>query len=425
MRPTGRFFRILVVLPVVFCLALPSPGYSAESYVLKYVKKWTSKLFPKMEEVGWIVDFWAVLEQVGALARETLTLVHQYQESYENLVKVKESIENAWKDVETLYKNFDPYDMDNWARTLQGAQYVINYDCGGAIRAWAAEDFVGATQRYLFNVDSIFNYDYRKQKNKEFVNEYYFNKDLEKHRLEYANVFGVYAGITFDLIQQQLDTLDRDVNGELADSLENILRTYSDRLVNVAINHEDTLINLIRDMVVHNLTGVQTIEGMINDFEQSADFFVEEFYMLKDGVGTSKVADSRDGADNTRNKMQSAYSKSIEAENKVWDENNANSVPPPPKTTRGEDANNGTGQNAYKTSHTLTFPWKRKVSEHDIAHFQNAVDFTLIQQDMALRDISVMNAQAIAVLLAAKAYDDNKIETLRLMIRNQSLEGKQ
>jgi len=409
-----RYSRIIFIVPVLCCF-LAMPGYAADSWAKKYIGKGIKKLFPKIEEVAWIMDFWAIIEQVGALARETLTLVHQYQENYEQLVKVKESIENAWQNVQKLYENFDPYDMDNWASTLRGAQMVINYDCGGAIRAWAAEDFVGVTHDYLFNVDSIFNHDYRKRKNKEFVEEYYFNKDLENWRLEYARVFGNYATVTFTNMEEEIARLrrDGDTTGRI-DSLELEMQTYYDRLVGVAINHEDTLINVIKNMVVYNLTGVQTIEGLIRDFESAADFFVEEFYMLKDGVGTSRVAERNARADT----LKQQYNKQ-ETSASTWDDRDMNSVPPPPKTSH-ED-----GHNAYKSSHGFTLPWKREVSEHDIAHFQNAVDFTLIQQDMALRDLSVMNAQAIAVLMAAKAYDANRIVTARLMMIDQSIGGEQ
>jgi len=411
MRIISKIRIAALLITACGVLAMPTPVYARESYILKYIGKITKKLFPKMEEVGWIMDFWALLEQVGALARETLTLVQQYQDSYEQLLEAKRNIEDAWKDIQALYENFDPYDMDNWAKTLRGAQMVIAYDCGGALRAWSAEDFVGATQDYLFNVDSIFNHDYRKKKNKQFVEEYYYNKDLENVRMEYARVFGVYAEVTFSNMQKQLDNLDRERDSEKVDSLEREILRYNERLVNVAINHEDTLINLIRDMVVNNLTGVQTIEGLIGDFENAADYFVEEYYMLKEGTGTSKVAEANDN----RQKVENEYKKKQESVT-GWSDNDVNSVPAPPKSSSGE--------RAYKSSHALTYPWKREVSEHDIAHFQNAVDFTLIQQDMALRDLSVMNAQAIAVLLAAKAYDNNKIETARLLMYNEALGGK-
>jgi hypothetical protein len=355
-------------------------------------------------------------------------MVDSFVESYEQLMDAKEAIERTFKDIEVLYKNFDPYYLDSWASTLRGASNIIEYDMGGALSAWGAADFVSPAATFIFDLDSIRNFDYRHKKNKEFIREYYYSSEIDTLRKQCAGVLLSYQANTIESIQAEIDKLQVQAAG--ADNAERLhlevkIKALNDKkelyasgiygmvLDGFLLNHEDTLINFVKNMVVYNLTSIQYAETRVRDFEMAADYLVLQFYDLKGGKATVQEKRTEETVP-VKVENSEVTIMNLDTLGKIVNLDTTDDHP-----DRGKALVSGA---TPVRSDTATNDKKRVPSYHDIAHLQNGVDFVLLQQEMLLRDIAMVKARSAVVITALEAYTHHFSEMNELEEANATLE---
>jgi hypothetical protein len=402
------------ILAVMLCFSLYTGAFGApQSFLGKYVGKWINDIFPNIHEVSWIANAVSMWRIMVSFAETTLALADQFSESYKHLKATGEAIERTYKDIEKLCANFDPYDMDSWASSLNYAHEIIMYDCGGALRSWSAVNFVTASADYIFDLDSIFNYDYRHTKNKEFVTEYYSDTGMERTKRQLMGGFVSYAEFTNERIEQKINVYTAIISKKGAtpeeildardkiEALRDVQRSMTDTIYNaVALEHEDILLKYMVEMVSYNLTNMQVMEAQIQEFEAAGDYLVGQFYNLKEGKADKQQKKSAEKVSVKESSKDTVDNPWIETEGGTKNEDKASWKVP--VTDAGE------------VRPITEWGKKKAVSYQDIMHLQNGVDFVLLKQDILYRDIEMIKARSAAVLLAVEAYRRNKIEMERI-----------
>ena len=407
--------KVMTVL--LFCLLF---NVNAHSNFISGGMQLVEKYTPNVMEYAIVANTVNVLYQIGQLARTTLQLVRSYQQSYAELVRLKDEIEKTWENITTLFDNFDPYNMDTWAFTLRRAQGIIRYNCGDILRAFNNAEFVVPTVNYVLAVDSMFFYDYRARKNREVIDKYYKSRNLDSLANQFARVVAQYNNATMQSTERRIIELrqslanpyleqgERDELQAELDLLEDDVDILSRRSFEMfAVSHEDSLIVFTTDLVTYNLTEMQIIQNAIEDLEEAADELVEQYYSLKSGLVSNHHRRDRE--------QQRTYTKEME-----WPSDDIPIYESENLPLR-ENSNRAQRPTEPLDRFSGSFGKKKKINYHDLTHLQNAIDFVTLKQEMVLRDIAVLKAKSMAMIAAGEAYDRQKTE-IRVLIQVNDFE---
>ena len=399
-------------------LGMEGAGY--QSFGMKWIQKGIKKLFPNLMEIGWVADGVNILYQTGQLARITLQLVREYEKNYKALVETKARIEATYRKIDRLFVKFDPYDMSTWSETLHTSSDILMYDCQGVLFAWNNVNFVSATSNFIVAVDSLYNYGYRRKKNREVVKMVYYSSLLDVMRADVGRTMDNYADKFMAGLDEDMEKQMNIINNPLSKKAD--IKAAWDKVGELqnqqlmlgglyygALNHEDTLINFSRELMSMNLTLIQFMEAKIDETENAAGELLSEWYNMKDGMGLSRnmsYSEKEYAADTVKPLPKSEAFDSLR---QVLDEHiyDPYYYDTSAYNRKIADPNRVPRPNLAKmvVERVVDNSKKKTVSYHDITQMQNMADFVLLRQDLIAREMAVLNAKTMAVIVAGKAYD--------------------
>jgi len=417
---------------IMLCLLCVNTDVNADAWKSETMKRMT-KYLPNVQEWAIVANTANVLWHVGQLARTTLQLVRSYQASYASLVQLGDAIDQAWENFSTIFNHFDPYNMDTWAFTVRRAQNVLLYDVGDILWAFNNAEFVMPAVYYGLAVDDQFFAESRTRRNREIVNKYYKNRNLDSLTEVFSRVVSQYNQTSFQTREARLAELRAQHAAACAagnvqeceklqaeiDFLEADIAAQRDRTFQMfASSHEDSLINFTTDLITANLGDMQLIEANMAFLEALTNDLVDQYYALQ--YGTASIAG--------RKKDPGEF---IVEGDRDPNTMGSRSNPPNKETAVFYDAQAGTANSNRAGDGPLTKPKETYIGKmmgqsltyHDLAHLQNAIDFVLWKQEITDRDLAVLKAKSMTMIATMEAYDRQKTEMIALMQVNDFLDA--
>ena len=402
--------RNKIILLLLICFI--GTAYSAESKVLKWLgQKYKDLGLPTFTEYAWMIGLVNVYEQTAGFVRSTNQLAKSYQKAYQEQKELKERIERLWGKVNRMYAMIDPYNLDTWAQTLQSAQVVLRWDCADILYSMNLLDYytIGACTTYVNNLDKAFSYDYRYNRNKKTVSEFYAGDDYFRVEMEYVLAFDNYLKNTMEQLRIQLAIEEGIVASVDASAVQKAearkkiqeIKAKIDRLEQTAFQTHnkrvkiDSIIHFTNDMIAMNLTEMQVIEGSIKEFEQAANYLKEVYNNLKSG---EEIGSKNSGSKSNENEKLDFSNEKIFGidPDKVL----------PPKSP---------SLNKYVSQLK-----NRDISNHDILNLQNMISYTTLKQEIMLRDLEVIKTRTMAMNNILEAYKRERHEYNAFLYAHQA-----
>jgi hypothetical protein len=386
----------------VFILIFTSSTFSAQSKLLSFLGDAYKKLgLPTFTEYAWVVNAINVYEKTAGFVRGTNQLIRSFRSIYNEQREMQKKIEAMWGRVQKIYSTVDLYNTDTWATSLSHAQTVIRWDCADLLFSLNLIDYytIGATETYINSLDSVFSYDYNAKKNIKTVENYYLGNDYSEIEHKYLLIHDDYLKSTLTHLKFQLEnekTILMDANSpeNLKISTQKRINDLETKIIEIeqqafkksqSVNKLDSLIKFTSELISYNMTEIQVIEYSITDFEYTADILREKYNVLTNGALNSKFISKSDiGEETVKFTGKNIYG------------THADLVPIPSKPIDSE--------------RLLSKLKGKDISNHDILHLQNVVEYITLRQETLLRDIAIIKAKTMAMLTVVEAYKRQKGE---------------
>jgi hypothetical protein len=377
-------------------------AFSLESKILKKI----SKYMPDFTEQAMIANVVNLYVQVSGFVRETNKMVGNIKQAKAEWENLKVMIEELYYDVEGL-RNIDPYDMDTWAITLENANNLLLYDLTDVVHRFNMVEYytLDASMEYWDNLDDLSNYDVRVRKNKEFVQDLYYDDGYTQSIEELNNINMEYMQNTLDFHRKQVEQAALLMEASTSKKSKKYYREYMERHLerieeverevqnsSVGSSKLDSILTICSDLIAVNLTEIQNTMHLLQRLENASANLVDAWYKLKEGNV------------NTLAKLDLSVTTEFIMDLSEYDPSDPDKVAAP---------------SAPKNQSVRTTR-RKKVSEQDILSLQNAGEYLSLRQESIIRDTESMKSSTLAMIVMLEAYRQDARERENLRVAHQA-----
>jgi hypothetical protein len=364
-------------------------------------------------EFGWMVDIVNVYGQVAQLVRTTSATLKEFRQARDDIQRTGALIGELYKNIENL-ADINPYDMNTWSRALDKLSINMTWDIYDILSSY--DDFerhsLGNSIRFIGNVDKALDYDVRLKQNMDVAGKYYVNPMYQNYQnsfnqtlLQYkSNTVSMLQALRQNEVQELLLWQDMTGTGESKERIQNkiaqlkasiagidknIQEVQSGDVSSLCYTKADSILQLSTNLIAMNMTEVQLNSERVKGYEQIVSQMQDDFENFRTGNLNTIKNDSPiqiDKIDFTNPKI-------------------------------GEKADQAPAPSAPSGIESPSTINKKDPSNKDILHFRNQIEFVLLKQEAALRDIELLKANTIAFIAAFEAlqqhdyFDDVVIES--------------
>ena len=396
-----------------FCLiVLLSSAVFAQSKVMDKIKGF----FPTVTESAGLANAVNVYMKISDWVRATSAVVRNMRGAVNDVRRAKSAVEDIISTAQAM-KNFDLYNMDSWALTVDNAKLIVGLHTGSVLRSLGNFDqhAVGGVLDFMGSAGKIRDFDIRDEKNarRRLISREFSPSDDE------AFIDGFFEEMQGENGRERRIELLRQAIREL--SLEKAIveakakdaptpetkRVLYDavRQIDVRINRiekkiliqdgirdgiifamrSDTIISDAKELMSLNLIEVERIHAMTRTINEHAAGIMNDIYRLAQNKISTPQKDTFDDP-GAQNLSADNFSRITDGRGNSIFGDHPNQAPTPSQRNEAQ---------AYRFGEMD----KAEVNTQDIIQTRNQINLILLRQETILRNIDAMKANTLAYLL--------------------------
>jgi hypothetical protein len=355
--------------------------------------------------------------KIADWVRATNGVVKNMRSAIQDIRNAKASVEDIISVAKSM-KDFNLYDMDSWAVTVDNAKLIAGHHTNEVLRHignFESHAIRGVTD-YISALEDIENFDIREEKNKkrrliirEFSpesDESYLDAVLDDMKTE-NDKYKLLEAAKTKLIMQK-DNIERLLSSTyympereaLEDSVRHInyrIRRIEKKIIirkNIAegkdyVMKSDTIISDAKELMAVNMTEAEMIYSLIYKFDEQAAEIVDNISRLANNNVPGKAKNNvlPSPVDITSSDFARAQK---DGANIYGDHPNQAPVP----EASGQSNDYGFGEMD-----------KKDVNTQDIIQTRNQINLILLRQEKFLLDINAMKANSMAYMILIDGYN--------------------
>lgn len=392
------------IIKIVFIIAIVVVNVDArpKSKLLKMI----SNHLPSYVEFGWMCNIVNTYVQVSQFVRTTNAMVRDFKEARDQIEQTSGMVKELYGNLTNL-SNVDCYDMNTWSNYLDNVSISLTWDVQEILLVFDEIDrkTVGNALRYPDQISDILSYDVRYAKNSEVIDKYYVGDKFTEIQERFDQTLIRYSENTIEMLESlranevQSLIVWQETRASTEDEKkrkENKLQEIQDRInqIDKEINElrqgntsytlrskTDTLLELSKNLIATNMTEIQMLSERAKEYDKIIRGIQNDFDDMKSGnVNTSPLKTAQTIFDDISFKSDHV----------------------------GEGADKAPVPSAPSPISNITSINKKNISNKDILHFRNQIDFVLLKQEAMLRDVEMIKANTLSFIIAFEALRKHK-----------------
>jgi hypothetical protein len=360
---------------LIFALICLSTASGSE--VVSAIKKFV----PTPTEAGFLVNAINVYMQVSQFVRSTNRLIKSVKETKEAWQGLTQEMEDVFQKLGKI-SELDPYNMSTWDVPLMYAQSALTSELWDVQIYFDMTDhcIIDAPLQYVKEVATLDDYNFTVNQAGKLVREKYFRRESVEQKSIVQYYQQTYNQIRHELGYREQECGKKGYSDEDKKTIE-YLRKQKEYIESILTNafisddKNDSLVAQAEEIIKINLTEVRLLKDRLTKLQEYGTKLIEQYYNLTG----NKVA---------FREMINKIRVDVDAARPEYDETDPDNVPPPERPS--EDGE-------------MEKAMDREVNQQDILALQNAIEFTMLQQEGILRDIEIMKVNTLAMITVFEA----------------------
>jgi hypothetical protein len=382
-----------------------------------------AKFMPTVTETATLANVVNVFLKVADWVSATSKVVGNVKSSVNDIRNAKNAIEDIVQTAKSM-KDFNLYDMDSWAATVDKMQYIAGPKTSEFLTSLAFFEVhaIDGIADYIEANRDIQNFNIRDEANKHrrlirenfapdeepesFFDEIMTTADMVKILESDNNNFSNMIISMENRLEN--DFISPEKKRELQDSVSIMKRKIGRNNRKIAIkkhslsgdkkNPADSIFSDAQEMMAYNLVEAKTIYSMVQHFAN----YTAELHTAMERIKKNQLPS---GQNSYLEYIEEDYSEALKTG--VRDETNNRNI-------YGDKENNAdfpnqapTPKKSEKSADDYSFGDydKKEVTTQDVLSLRNAINYTLLRQERLLADIEGMKGNTFAYLLIIDGYN--------------------